>query len=87
MLGEPLFVFRGDNYLTFAALMTSLAALHLVNKGNLGFLALVHNVAAEVPKLDQVPVVKEFLNIFPTELPRMPLEREIEFCMDLIPDT
>ena len=81
---EPFLVFRGDRCLTSAALITSLVALRLMGKGNIGFLTLVQNVEAEVPKLDQVPVVREFPDVFPTELPRMPLEREIEFCVDLI---
>ena len=32
-------------------------------------------------------MVKEFPDVFPTKLPKMSLEREIEFCVDLIPDT
>ena len=30
-------------------------------------------------------VVEEFPNIFPKELPGLPPDREIEFCIDLIP--
>ena len=32
-----------------------------------------------------IPVVSEFLDVFPPELPGLPPEREIEFCIDLIP--
>ena len=35
--------------------------------------------------LDQVPVVKNFPDVFPEELPRMPPDKEIEFCIDLAP--
>lgn len=38
-----------------------------------------------VLSLDQLPVVKEFPDVFPEELPRMPLDKEIEFCIDLAP--
>ena len=34
-----------------------------------------------------IPVVSEFLDVFPPELPGLPPEREIEFCIDLIPGT
>ncbi|KAI3827213.1 hypothetical protein L1987_01285 [Smallanthus sonchifolius] len=37
-------------------------------------------------ELDQVPVVKEFPKVFPDDLPGAPLEREIEFKIDLIPE-
>ena len=33
------------------------------------------------------PVVSEFLDMFPPEVPGLPPEREIEFCIDLIPRT
>jgi hypothetical protein len=34
-----------------------------------------------------VPVVIEFLNVFSENLPGMPLDRDIEFVIDLMPDT
>ena len=33
------------------------------------------------------PVVSEFLDVFPPKVPGLPPEREIEFCIDLIPET
>ena len=38
-------------------------------------------------KLDDIPVVKEFLDVFPENLPWIPLDREIEFSIDLLPRT
>jgi hypothetical protein len=34
-----------------------------------------------------VPVVSEFLDVFPDELPGIPPDRDIEFVIELIPDT
>jgi hypothetical protein len=34
-----------------------------------------------------VPVVNEFPNVFPVELPGMPPDRDIEFLIELIPGT
>jgi hypothetical protein len=34
-----------------------------------------------------VPVVNEFPNVFPEELPGMPLDRDIEFVIELMPGT
>jgi hypothetical protein len=39
------------------------------------------------PTLDQVPVVCEFPDVFPEELPGMPPDRDIEFVIELIPGT
>jgi hypothetical protein len=38
-------------------------------------------------KLQDIPVVNEFQDVFPKELPGMPPDREIEFTIDLIPGT
>jgi hypothetical protein len=35
--------------------------------------------------LDEVPVVKEYPDVFPEELPRMPLDKDVEFIIDLLP--
>jgi hypothetical protein len=34
-----------------------------------------------------VPVVNEFPDVFPEELPGMPPDRDIEFMIDLVPST
>ena len=36
---------------------------------------------------NKVPVVKEYLDIFPEDLSGLPLDREIVFTIDLIPST
>jgi hypothetical protein len=38
-------------------------------------------------KIEAIPIVKEFKDEFPKELPGMPPDREIEFTIDLIPGT
>jgi hypothetical protein len=34
--------------------------------------------------LEEVPVVNEYLDVFPEELPGMPPDRNIEFVIDLV---
>ena len=36
---------------------------------------------------EEVPVVKDFPDVFPEELPGMPPDRDIEFLIDLLPGT
>ena len=45
------------------------------------------DVEKEVSQLDQVPIVREFIDVFPDDLPGLPPYREIEFCIDLVPGT
>jgi hypothetical protein len=35
----------------------------------------------------QVPIVREFIDVFLDDLPGLPPYREIEFCIDLVPGT
>ncbi|XP_071729252.1 uncharacterized protein [Rutidosis leptorrhynchoides] len=39
----------------------------------------------QVVELDDVPIVNEFPDVFPSELPGVPPERDVEFRIDLIP--
>jgi hypothetical protein len=43
---------------------------------------MMFNLAAE-----NISVIEEFRDVFPEELPGMPPERGVEFCIDLIPGT
>ena len=38
----------------------------------------------EILKLDDIPVVREFLDVFPEDPPGIPIDREIEFSIDLL---
>ena len=45
-----------------------------------------HKSIAE-PALEKVPVVCEYPDVFPEELPGMPPDRDIEFIIELVPGT
>ncbi|KAH0761335.1 hypothetical protein KY290_017408 [Solanum tuberosum] len=42
---------------------------------------------AEPTTLQSIPVDNEFVDVFPDELPSIPLEREIDFSIDMLPST
>jgi hypothetical protein len=42
---------------------------------------------AIIPEIQDIPVVCEFPNVFPEDLPGLPLERDVEFVIELKPDT
>ncbi|XP_028051981.1 uncharacterized protein LOC114256509 [Camellia sinensis] len=46
-------------------------------------------VSTEQPeqRLEELPVVREFVDVFPKDLPSLPPDREVEFSIDLIPST
>ena len=59
-------------------------AKKLLRKGYQGYLAYVINKEANLVELQQIPVVREFRNVFPKELPGLSPEREIEFSVELL---
>ena len=38
-------------------------------------------------KIETIPVVNEFPNVFPEDLPGLPPDREVEFTIDVMPGT
>jgi hypothetical protein len=42
---------------------------------------------AVVPEIQYIPVLCEFLDVFPEDLPGLPLERDVEFVIELKPGT
>ncbi|WRX16228.1 zinc finger protein [Theobroma cacao] len=85
--GEPSFSIQGDRSNAPTNLISVISARRLLRQGCIGYLAVVRDTKAKVGNVSQVSVVKEFVDVFPEELLGLPLEREIEFCIDLIPDT
>ncbi|XP_076959131.1 uncharacterized protein LOC143635129 [Bidens hawaiensis] len=57
-----------------------------IGKGCLAFMAYVTK-EPETKKMEEVPIVSEFQDVFPDELPGAPPDREVEFRIDLMPGT
>ncbi|KAL6321507.1 hypothetical protein AAG906_019687 [Vitis piasezkii] len=51
-----------------------------------GFLAYVVNEENDL-KLEEIPIVRDYPDVFPEDLPGLPPEREVEFTIDLAPRT
>lgn len=50
-------------------------------------LAAVWNAIAEEKTVEFPPVMRDFAYVFPVELPGLPLLRNVEFTIDLLPGT
>ncbi|KAI3717316.1 hypothetical protein L1987_68865 [Smallanthus sonchifolius] len=60
-------------------------ATKFMARGCKAFMACVAVVNEKVKDIRDVPVVNQFEDVFPDELPGVPPEREVEFGIDLIP--
>ncbi|KAH0655262.1 hypothetical protein KY285_030144 [Solanum tuberosum] len=58
-------------------------AWKLVGQGCLAYLAHIRDFEVESPSIESIPVVLEFREVFPTDLPAMPPNRDIDFYIDL----
>ena len=83
---DPL-VQEGDYTSTPIRIISFLRAKRMVSKGCLAFLAHLRDDTTQVPSIESVSVVREFLDVFPADLPGMPPDRDIDFCIDLEPGT
>ncbi|WMV38160.1 hypothetical protein MTR67_031545 [Solanum verrucosum] len=59
--------------------VSCLKARKMISKGCIYHLVRVRDMDFKTPTLESVPVVNEFLEVFPDDLPGVPLEREIDF--------
>ena len=67
--------------------ISCIKAHRLISKGCLYHIVRVNDVESKVPHIESIPVVNEFLDVFPEDLPGVPPEREIDLGIDLLPDT
>ena len=59
----------------------------MIYKGYIYHLAEVKDFIYETTIIELVPVVNKFPEVFQKNIPRVPLERDIDFEIDLLPDT
>ncbi|XP_071933704.1 uncharacterized protein [Coffea arabica] len=67
-----------------SALISGIRARKLFSRGARGYLAFLINTPGEKIKLEDMPVISEYSDVFPEELESLPPEREIEFKVDLV---
>ncbi|KAL8156665.1 hypothetical protein AgCh_001671 [Apium graveolens] len=67
--------------------LTAIEARRLIRQGCEVYLAHVMDVEKESVRIEDIPIVRDFPDVFPDELPELPPDREIEFTIDLAPGT
>ena len=85
--GLPVVIFYGERRRAPSGLISAISARWLLQNGCKGYLAHVVDTRSSEARLEDVPVVRDFLDVFPDDLPGLPPEREIDFPIDLVPGT
>ena len=74
---------RGIRREVFSSMISAMATQRMLCKGCQGYLAYVVETGKEGSLVDEIPVVREFLD----DIARLPPDREVEFTIDFIPST
>ena len=87
----PRLVFQGDRPKSPISIISCLQAHRTLRKGGEAFLTYVRvesqDDMSEERKIEDIRAVREFLDVFPEDLPGLPPEREVDFAIDLAPGT
>ena len=83
--GETEVVFYGLRKILPNSIMTSMKASKILRKSYQGYVAYAIEVRDSGSRLEDIPLVKEFPDVFPEDLPGIPLDREIDFQIELTP--
>ncbi|GJW18838.1 putative reverse transcriptase domain-containing protein [Tanacetum coccineum] len=82
--GETLII-RGDQSKTQLNLISCIKTERYISRGCQVFVIQVMEKKSDEKRLEDIPVVREFPEVFPEDLPGLPPVRQVEFQIDLIP--
>ncbi|GKU99598.1 hypothetical protein SLEP1_g12422 [Rubroshorea leprosula] len=85
--GEQEFSFQGSGSFAPPMLISALQAQKYLVNGCQGFLVFVTDASSVTSRLEDIPVVHEFPDVFSENLPSLPPDKEVEFAIDLVPGT
>lgn len=57
----------------------------LVGNELLVYLVYVSDTSADTPHIKSAPMVRQFVDVFPTNIPSFPPDHDIDFCIDIEP--
>ena len=86
-LGKLEVKFRGIRRELSSSMISTMAAQRMLRKGCQGYLAYVVETEKEGTLVDEIPVVREFSDVFLYDIAELPPDREVKFIIDLIPGT
>ncbi|KAI5327428.1 hypothetical protein L3X38_026824 [Prunus dulcis] len=82
--GQPEVVFRGERRVLQSCLISAIKAKRLLEKGCVGYLAHIIDTRGTILNLEDVPVVCEFSDVFPDDLPELrELKTQLQELVDL----
>nr|GEY68897.1 putative reverse transcriptase domain-containing protein [Tanacetum cinerariifolium] len=84
-INDETLIIRGDRSKTRMNLISCIKTKRYISQGCQIFMIQVMEKKSDDKRLEDIPVVKEFPDIFPEDLPGLPPVRQVEFQIHLIP--
>ncbi|XP_075485331.1 uncharacterized protein LOC142525043 [Primulina tabacum] len=83
----PKWNFYGRGSQAKIPLVSAIEMNRLLDSGHEGFMVFVVDLSQDERRIYDIPVVREFPDVFPEEIPGFSPEREVEFSIELMPGT
>ena len=76
-------IFQGSWHDPSSCIVSASEATRWLGEGCQAYLANLEESKSKPKELSMIPIVAEFLDVFPSELPGLPPKRAVEFLIDL----
>ena len=80
-------IIQGIRSSIMSNVISAMQARRFIRKGYEAFFALILDSKRGQVDVEKISVVKEFPDVFPEELPGIPLEREVDLSIEIVPRT
>ena len=78
-------IVQGIRTSAMSNVISAMQARRFMRKGCETFLAVILDSERGQVNVEKIPVVREFPDVFPEELPVIPLEREVDLAIEIVP--
>ncbi|KAL2233225.1 UNVERIFIED_CONTAM: Transposon Tf2-12 polyprotein [Sesamum indicum] len=83
--GESKVILVGDRQVVPVCVISAMEARRLMLEGCEAYLAHVVDTEKVNPTLEEIPVVRDFPEVFPDDLPGLPPHRKVDFAIETLP--
>ena len=80
-------IVQGIGSSVMSNVISAMQARRFMRKGCETFLAVILNSKRGQVDVEKIPIVREFPDVFPEELSGIPLEREVDLAIEIVPGT
>ena len=80
-------IVQGIGSSVMSHVISTMQARRIMKKGCETFLALILDSKRGQVDVEKIPVIREFPDVFPEELPGIPLEKEVDLAIEIVPGT